>query len=126
MSRSAAQTYEAQNDDQLSKLFDKVKALVRARPAPACPARGTHADALLQRGVTNDIHDDAESQRTGLLADAVSGRCAACGQRLRSVWTASRSQSECASGGTRGTSLLADPACLRPRSARRALPRYKR
>ncbi|PWN96469.1 hypothetical protein FA09DRAFT_340267 [Tilletiopsis washingtonensis] len=49
MSRSAAQTYESQNDDQLGKLLDKVKAL---------------------RGVTNDIHDDAESQRTGLLADA--------------------------------------------------------
>jgi hypothetical protein len=33
MSRSAAQTYESQNDDQLGKLLDKVKALVRAPPA---------------------------------------------------------------------------------------------
>ncbi|PWN30713.1 hypothetical protein BDZ90DRAFT_257777 [Jaminaea rosea] len=66
MSTSASSTLERQNDDVLENLLGKVKSL---------------------RGVTNDIYDDAESQRgmldnTSNLFDNFSARLANSSSRL--------------------------------------------
>lgn len=74
MSTSASSTLERQNDDVLENLLGKVKSLVSQAQSGEGEEQLELTDWSVrsrQRGVTNDIYDDAEAQR-GLLDNTVS------------------------------------------------------